>query len=268
MKRAKKAIIAIIILTIASLAVAYALMMYTKAQPSDGLPSFDTEVDEDSKYKVYNETTHIGNAYGDASSKEFWEEYILPADSKYIWLSEEKIMAVSGASLQSKIIESASRQEVPTYDDLNKFMCDLENCIYNFTEGYNQSFYKLKGAIWKYYDSEISAFDGVFAEFESLSDEYHNTNPLALKGLSLKVKNIEIEKVFSSDYLIADSLIAAQVSADMTCKKRSEAFDCLDWLPEKGETRHITFIYYCWTDDQVGGRQSPYEIYVPSSEKI
>ncbi len=268
MGKIKKAFLFIIGLSLASAAVCYGLMMYTETQPSDDLNYFDSKYDEDSVYKVYTKTTHIGNAYGDTTSKEFCEEYILPADSKYIWLSEEKIMAVSGASLQSKIIESASRQEVPTYDDLNKFMCDLENCIYNFTEGYNDSFYKLKVASWKYYDSAISAFDGVFPEFESLSDEYHNSNPLALKGLSLKVKNIEVEKVFSSDYLISDSLIAAQVSADMTCKKRSEAFDCLDWLPEKGETRHITFIYYCWTDDQVGGRQSPYEIYVLGSEEI
>ncbi len=268
MGKVKKAFLFIIGLMLATAAVCYGLMMYTEAQPSDELDYFDSKIDEDSVYKVYTKTKHIGNAYGDTISREFCEEYIIPADSKYIWLSGEKMMALSGAKLQSKIIESAERQGIPIYEDLNGFMCDLENCVYNFTAGYNQSFYKLKAAYWKYYDSAISAFDGVFPEFESLSDEYHNTNPLALKGLNLKVKNIEIEKVFASDSLISESLIAAQVGADVTCKKKSENFDCLEWLPEKGETRHITFVYYCWTDDQLGGRQSPYEIFVLSSEGI
>ncbi len=268
MGKIKKAFLFIIGLSLASAAVCYGLMMYTEAQPSDDLNYFDSKYDEDSVYKVYTKTTHIGNAYGDTTSKEFCEEYILPADSKYIWLNEEKIMAVSGAKLQSKIVTSANEQGIGIYEDLGGFMDDVENVVYNFTEGYNDSFYKLKAASWKYGNSLISAFDGVFPEFERLGDEYHNSNPLALKGLKLKAKNIEVEKVFSSDYLISDGLIAAQVSADMTCKKRSEAFDCLDWLPEKGETRHITFIYYFWTDNLVGGRLYPHEIYVPSPEEI
>lgn len=261
MGKIKKAFLFIIGLSLATAAVCYGLMMYTKAQPNGATNSFDSKIDEDSVYKVYTKTTYIGEICED-------DDFFL-ADSKYIWIDgQTSMMAVSGATLQSKILKSASKHDVDIYRDLGGFMEDAENVVYNFTAGYNQSFYKFQAASWKYHDSNIHAFSGVFPEYECLSDQYHNQNPLALKGLDLKMKNIKVEKVISADELVANGFIAAQVSADVTCEKRSNDFDCLDWLPGEGEARHVTFLYSFWTDNQAGGRLYPYEILVLNTEDI
>lgn len=261
MGKVKKAFLFIIGLALATTAVCYGLMLYTEAQSGGGLNSFDSKIDEDSVYKVYTKTTHIGDAYEDND--------LLCADSKYIWFEgETKMMAVSGATLQSKIIESAEEQGVDIYKNLGGFIKDVENVVYHFTSGYNRSIYKFDIANWKYGTSEISAFDGVFPEHENLGDEYHNSNPLAHKGLDLKMKNIKVEKVISGNEFVAYRVIAAQVSADVTCKKRSADFDCLDWLPEEGETRHVTFMYSFLTRQSGGSGLYPIEIIVLDTEDI
>lgn len=259
MGKVKKAFLFIIGLALATTAVCYGLLMYTEAQPSGD--TFDSKIDEDSVYKVYTKTTYIGDAYEDND--------LFRADSKYIWFKgETKMMAVSGATLQSKIIESAEEQGVDIYKNLGSFIKDVENVVYNFTAGYNLSFYKFRSALWKYGSSDISAFGDVFSDGEVLDDEYHNSNPLARKGLDLKMKNIKVEKVISGDELVAYGVIAAQVSADVTCKKRSADFDSLDWLPKEGETRHVTFMYSFWTSSQSGGRLAPLQILVLDTEDI
>ena len=51
-----------------------------------------------------------------------------------------------------------------------------------------------------------------------------------------------------------------QVGADVKCQAKSEVFEELDWIPEKGETEHITFFYLCYTDRNGGDGLYPVNI--------
>lgn len=269
MSKVKKTIIACVIFALLLIGTLYGLTIYSASLPTPGDLSYldeEPETEEGTKYPVLTEETYFGSNWAEYIDDP--EGYYLPilkkADSKYIWLDpEDGIWGVSKNKLQKNMIKAVEEEGAELYlTDVDHIMTMIECVTKNFTEGYNQSMYKGKAIGWKFgWDTLIDAFGNVFPEDEVLSDANHNANVLKEKGLTLKMKNIEVEKVLCSNNYVYYNDIILQVGADVTCKEKSEVFEGLDWIPEVGETRHITFVYYCYQDKQMGGRIYPKNIH-------
>lgn len=184
------------------------------------------------------------------------EGYVIPAleeaDGKYLWLDEDwKIYGMSKEALQEKFIEGYHYEGKanPMSRHLGVYLTMTKMAFENFTDGYNTCTYDYTYYGFKFGETGrlIKAFGDVFPVDECLSDQYHNDNPLKEKGLNLDMQNVEVEKIMFCPMISQYNYFIVQVGADVKCQKRSEAFDGLDWIPEEGETEHVTFTALCFS---------------------
>ena len=273
MSKKKKIIVSVVVFAVILAAVSFGLTLYAEMTPNtvDGISYLDEEErEEGTAYPVLEEKKSFGNAgYGAIDDA---HGYYIPAlekaDSKYIWIDESgEIFGVPKKTLQYNMMKadekySAEDGSTQRLSDVNKIMSSAEVVTYNFTEGYRDCRYKGKTAYYKYSNGGkyMEALGTVLPKDEEFSDASHNSNPLAERGLKLKMENIEVKKVLSSENYVADFKVVVQVSADVTCKKKSEVFDELDWIPEVGETKRINFVYYFGIDNRDGGCTFPKNI--------
>lgn len=274
MQKLKNFLIGLLIFVVTAGILLYGTTLYVQytAEPGNGLPVLGSkaEGEENTKYPVLTETTYFGQVT--APYIDEMEEYIIPAlemaDSKYIWIDEDSVVeGVSKETLEARIQETIgdnySDQAMPRFVD--KYIQMVEGTTHLFTDGYNGGItYKGEYFAYKFGGAEklITAFGNVFPIDECLSDEFHNDNPLKEKGLDLDVKNIEVEKLmFGPLYMQPEfNWFVAQVGADVKCQKKSEVFEALEWIPDKGETEHITFVYLCYARRGTNGVLGPYDI--------
>lgn len=268
MKKLKNFIIFIVGFAVVCAVAIFGAVLYVELTPTDGpIDMLGEESAEETKYPVLKETTLFAEL--EPGYIDELEEYVIPAlekaDSKYLWLdSNWQLLGVSEEGfneLLAEVQKDVSPNDAMPYF-VNQYDSMAANVTHNFTKGYNDITYKFQTCFFKFggYQKLIVAFGDVFPIEECLSDAEHNENPLKLKGLDLDMKNIEVEKILCGPSYAEMNLIIIQVGADVKCKKRSEEFADLEWIPEKGTTDHIKFVYLCYTDRVFGGRLHPHDI--------